>query len=97
MTNEAQYSFDLSPAQLDALRSHLLAAQRHHMDRARDMRGMRVAEDLRTAIVQAEASADEARRLWALLAGVRSARFHGTSPVGHVEADKLLRFLSGGS
>ena len=97
MTNEAQYSFDLAPEQLDALRSHLLAAQSFHLDRARELRGMKTADTLGNAIRQSEAAANEARGLWALLAGVRSARFHGTGPVGHVEADKLLRFLSGGS
>lgn len=95
MAESAQYSFDLSPGELDSLRSHLEAAQRFHLDRAREFKGMRAAADLGKAIAQAESEAANARALWALFAGVRSARCEGHSPVGHHSAKDLLSFLDG--
>lgn len=95
MSTRSEYSFDLTPDDLDALRSHLLAAQSHHLERARQFRGIPTADQLKNAIAEAEAAAAEARGLWSLLVGVRSARMNGESPVGHVERAELDRFLAG--
>lgn len=93
MTTEAQYTFDLDADHLDALRTHLMAAERYHAERATYFRGLRTATELANAITETENQAKQARFLWSLLAGVREARCKGSTPVGHVHADELRRFL----
>lgn len=95
MQQRSAYSFDLTADDLDALRTHLTAAQTHHLDRARHLRCLPTADQLKNAIAEAEAAAVEARGLWSLLVGVRAARMSGESPVGHVQRDELDRFLRG--
>ena len=93
MPDVAKYSFDLGPDELDAIRSHMLAAQTHHLERARHFRGLAKPEQYARAAREAESAANQARGLWALLAGVRSVRCEGQVPIGHVQASELLRFL----
>ncbi len=94
MSRREAFSFVLQGEDLDQLRAALLAAQEHHLDRARHWRresGPGCNEAARDAVQ----AADRCRRLWALLAGVRCCRCEGSVPVGDVARDDLLAFLDG--
>ena len=87
------YSFELDRDDLDAIRSMCMAAEMHHLDRARYYRTLPTASEYATVIEDEERSAVAARSMWALLAGVERAKMEGRTPVGPIERDKLLGFL----
>ena len=94
MSKRESFSFRLGQEDLDGLRSCLLAAQEHGLQRSREWAG-KPGPGHSEAASQARVDAERARRLWALLAGVRECECRGWVPVGPVARDELLAFLDG--